>query len=331
MGSSVVTSAAGDATQHRIALTGASGMLGRHLLDEFLAWPSTRLLALLRATSSFATSHPALTCKRVDFQDRNAVASALKAFQPTTVVHCAATGMQQPRPGWEELVSANVTLSTRLCELTATVPGCHFVYVGSGLAYRNQARALCEDDPLESRHPYAATKAAADQLVQAIAAEAGMLLTVVRPFSFTGVGDSGTKLFPSLLCAAAERRPQALSPGDQVRDHCAVKDVAQGIALAVARRRELPTETRVFNFGSGSTATLRQLIEGVVAELGLDVELLFGARAHTPHEPMHLVADTSRAQRLLQWRPQTNLTYAIWQLARESFPTLKLKQPRRSP
>ncbi len=325
------TNPAGIAAQHRIVLTGASGMLGRHLLDEFLSWPNARVMALTRPSSKFAVTHASLTCERVNFQDRNTVASVLKAFQPTALIHCAATGMQHPRPVWPELVSANVTLSARFCELAADVPGCHFVYVGSGLAYRDQGRSLREDDPLESRHPYAATKAAADHLVQAIAADAGVPLTVVRPFSFTGAGDSGTKLFPSLLRAAAQGHAMVLSPGDQVRDHCAVSDVAHGVALAVAKRGELPAAAQVFNFGSGSRATLRQLIEGVVRELGLAATLQFGARPHAPHEPMHLVADTTRAQRLLQWQPQTNLAYAVWQLARESFPTLNLKQPRRSP
>jgi UDP-glucose 4-epimerase len=331
MPSNAETSPAGGAAQLRIALTGATGMLGRHLLDELAAWPNIHVLALIRSGSKPFIAHPAVACECVDFRNRNTIASAFKVFQPTTVIHCAATGMQQPRPGWEELVSANVTLSTQLCELTADIPGCHFVFVGSGLAYRDQGRPLREEDLLDSRHPYAATKAAADQLVQAIAAEAGLPLTVVRPFSFTGAGDSGTRLFPSLLRAAVEQRPLALSPGDQVRDHCAVNDVARGIALAVAKHSELPAEAQVFNFGSGSTATLRQLIEGVVEELGLAVTLQFGARAYTPHEPMHLVANTTRAQQLLQWQSQTNLAYAVWQVARESFPTLNLKQPRRSP
>ncbi len=306
-------------------------MLGRHLLDEFLQWPNTRVLALVRPSSKPLITHPFLSSECVDFQDRNAVASALEVFQPTAAVHCAATGMQQPRPAWSELIAANVTLSTQLCEVVASLPGCHFVYVSSGLAYRDQGRALREDDPLESRHPYAATKAAADQLIHAIAAETGVGLTIARPFSFTGIGDSGTKLFPSILGAAAEQRPLALSSGEQIRDHCAVSDVAHGIALAIAKRHALPKEAQVFNFGSGSTATLRQLVEGVVKELGLEVTLQFGARAQTPHEPKHLVADTTRAQELLQWRRQTSVAHVVWQLAQAAFPTLKLKQPRRSP
>jgi nucleoside-diphosphate-sugar epimerase len=155
-------------------------------------------------------------------------------------------------------------------------------------------------------------------------------LTIIRPFSFSGAGDTGSRLFPSLLRAAEQKQAFDLSPGDQIRDHCAVHDIAHGIALAVARRHELPPETQVFNLGSGSTTPLRQLIEGVVAELGLDVRLNFGARLPAPFEPKHVVADTTRARSLLGWHTQTNFAYAVWELAQKSFPKLKLKQPRHS-
>jgi UDP-glucose 4-epimerase len=239
--------------------------------------------------------------------------------------------MLQPRPGWPELIRFNVNLSAQLCELAARVPGCHFVHVSSGLAYRDQGRPLVEDDPLGSEHPYAATKIAAEALVRAVAAESHVPLTIVRPFSFSGAGDQGSRLFPSLLRAAEQQRPFDLSPGDQIRDHSAVNDIAHGIALAVARRHELPSGTQIFNLGSGSTATLRTVIEGVVAELGLKAKLNFAARGHNPFEPKYLVADTMRARSLLGWQPQTNFAHAIWELAQESFPGLQVRQPRRSP
>jgi len=40
-----------------------------------------------------------------------------------------------------------------------------------------------------------------------------------------------------------------------------------------------------------------------------------------------MVADASLARTTLGWRPQVNLAYAVWQLAQESFPTLKLRGP----
>ena len=78
---------------------------------------------------------------------------------------------------------------------------------------------------------------------------------------------------------------------------------------------------------SGSTISLRKLIEDLVKDLGLEVKLNFGARDYLQFEPKYLVADISRARRFLNWQPRTNFAYAIWQLARESFPSLRLKQP----
>lgn len=325
------SSPVGRTRSQRIALTGITGQLGRHLVRELAAWPDTQILALVRTSSKPGAVLESVQTERVDFFDRNSLTATLRKFQPTTFIHAAATGMQQPRPPWNELIRFNVDVSVRLCELAGEINGCHFVHVSSGLAYREQGRALREEDPLDSQHPYAATKTAADVLVRATAAQFGLPLTVVRPFSFSGAGDAGSRLFPSLLNAASKRMPLELSPGDQVRDHCAVADVAHGIALAVARRSDSSAGPQIFNFGSGSTLALHQLVEGVVAELGLEVALNFGARPHTPHEPKFLVADTTRAGALLGWSPQTRFAHAVWQLARESFPELKVTEPKRTP
>jgi nucleoside-diphosphate-sugar epimerase len=331
MGDSARQSVADPARAERIVVTGGSGTLGRHVLERIATRADAQVLALVRGSSRLNETLKAVSCERVDFQDGKAAAEAIGRFQPTAVIHCAAGGMQLPRPDWLELVQFNVNVSLRLCEITARVPNCRFVYVSSGLAYRDQGRPLREDDPLDSQHPYAATKAAADMLVRARACELHMPLTVVRPFSFSGSGDTGSRLIPSLLRAAEQKRPLALSPGDQIRDHCAVNDIAEGIALAATRRDCVPAKSEVFNFGSGNCGSLRELIEGIVEELGLEVTLDFGARDYAPFEPRYLVADTARARALLRWQPRTRFAYAVWQLARESFPSLKINQPERIP
>jgi nucleoside-diphosphate-sugar epimerase len=314
--------------RHRVAVTGVTGTLGRAVVNEFVARPNTSVLALMRATSRLAKELPEVAYERLDFQNASSVEQTLAAFKPTIVIHAAATGMQMPRPSWEELLRFNVETSVRLCEAAARLAGCHFVFISSGLAYRDQGRALREQDPLDTPNPYGASKAAADVLVRAVAAKEGVPLTIVRPFSFSGVGDVGSRLFPSLLRAAVRRRPLELSPGDQVRDHCAVQDIAQGIALAATRPLPAVSVPQVLNLGSGNTVCLKNLVEALVAELELQVDLQFGARNYAPAEPKFLVADISQARTALNWQPRINFAYAIWQLAQESFPDLKLKQPR---
>jgi nucleoside-diphosphate-sugar epimerase len=317
-----------ESQSNRFIVTGANGTLGRNLLEKFAEWPNTETLALLRTCSTPAKEFARVRYQPVDFLNRKEVATVIKRFQPTSVIHCAASGMRWPRVEWFDLVRFNVDVSLFLCESAAQVPGCQFVYISTGLSYRDQGRSLLESDPLDTEHPYGASKAAADMLMRAAAAEFDVPMVVLRPFSFSGGGDTSTRLFPSLLRAAAAKQPFDLSPGDQVRDHCAVGDIADGIAQAVLLRRALGRDTQVFNLGSGGTACLKELIRGVVEQIGLDIQLNFGARDYARFEPKHLVADIKRAKEQLHWEPRTNFAYAIWELARESFPELALKKPR---
>jgi UDP-glucose 4-epimerase len=232
------------------------------------------------------------------------------------------------RPAWFDMIRFNVDVTLNLCESVSRIPGCHFVFISTGLAYRDQGRALREEDPLDTQHPYGASKAAADILVRSAAAEFGVPLTVFRPFSFSGLGDSSSRLFPSLLRAAAEKRPFIMTAGDQVRDHCAAADIAHAIALSLLEGHSAGEPAQIFNLGSGSLAPLRPLVEGVVKELALDISLRFGEKQLIPFEPKHLACDISRARSQLEWQPRLNFGYAIWQLAQESFPMLNIKEPR---
>ena len=65
----------------------------------------------------------------------------------------------------------------------------------------------------------------------------------------------------------------------------------------------------------------------VTKQLAVPVDIQFGERSGLPDEPMFMVADTTRAQDELGWMAQENLACAVWQLAQNSFPALKLKEP----
>ena len=310
-----------------IVLTGASGTLGARVLAQFSGRTDVRVLALLREGSRIREEYEGVCFRRVDFFDRVALAAILREFHPDCVVHCAASGVQFPRPQWFDLLRFNIDVSIHLCECVAAIPGCHFVFISTGLAYRETGRPLRETDALDTLHPYGASKAAADMLVRSAAGEFGVPLTVFRPFSFSGISDDGNRLFPALLRAAQEGTELRLSPGEQCRDHCAVDDVASAIVTASLDDQRTPL--RVFNLGSGREIQLRALVEEIVGQLGLRVQLSFGARPYANYEPMHLVADIARVRTSLNWEPRTSLAYAIWQLAQTSFPGLTVREPSR--
>jgi UDP-glucose 4-epimerase len=296
-------------------------MLGRALLRQLAQRTDMSVTALYRRAPALPSEN--ITSATIDPNDQKKVAALLNDLRPTFFVHAAAGGMQVPRPDTATLKQATVQLPLQLIEAVKELGNCRFVHISTGLAFKDQGRPLREDDPLESMHPYGASKAEADDELRRFASANNVALTIVRPFSFTGVGDFGTRLFPSLLQSAIDQKPFEMSPGDQVRDHASVDDIAAGIVAA------LEVEPGIFNLGAGDTRTLRELVNAVVDELGLEVELRFGARPYAPGEAMFLVPDLTRARQELKWAARENVAHAVWRLAQESFPLLKMKEPAR--
>ena len=312
----------------RVLVTGASGTLGLNLVRHLgAAYPETRMHVLMRSIDESLFDDLAnVELEQIDMMDFPRLAKSVLSFQPNAIIHCAASGVRPSKIGWFEQIHLNVSATIKLFEASCEIADCHFIHVSTGLVYSSQDRPCREHDPIDTLHPYGASKAAADCLLRAGAERLKRHLTVVRPFSFTGLHDGGDRLFPSLLRAAAEGRPFPMSAGTQIRDFCAVEDLVQGIALML-EDGTLPGRD-IFNLGSGKSVSLRGIVSSVCRQLGLDVELQLGALPFHPQEPMNLVADIHLAESI-GWKPRTNLAYAVWQLARSRYPDLKVREPER--
>ena len=312
----------------RVLVTGASGTLGYNVVRQLGAThPETRVHVLMRTIDETLFGDLAnVHLERVDLADVAATARAVAAIAPNAIIHCAGSGVRPSKIGWFEQIQLNVSATVALFEASCELEDCHFIHVSTGLVYSSQDRPCREHDPIDTLHPYGASKAAADCLLRAGAERLKRHLTVVRPFSFTGLHDGGDRLFPSLLRAAAEGRPLAMSAGTQIRDYCAVQDVAEGIVLMLEEGTLPGRDT--FNLGSGRSISLRGIVASVCRQLGIEVELQLGALPFHPQEPMNLVADIHLAKSL-GWEPRTNLAYAVWQLARSQFPGLAVTEPER--
>jgi nucleoside-diphosphate-sugar epimerase len=314
----------------RILVTGGSGTLGYNVIARLTRNHSYSIVAPVRDLQARVVSEfgDKVQFIRHELSDAVHTAQMFGSVSADVIVHCAASGLRTPQRSWFDLMQFNVESTMRLFQMNCRFDhDSHFIYISTGLVYRELQRPLREDDPIETLHPYGASKAAGDSMLQAAAAEFNRRLTIFRPFAFTGLHDGGRRLFPLILDAAVQGRKQELTAGTQVRDFCAASDIADAIALAIETEQRSLIEK--FNLGSGSNAPLREVILGVCDELELKVDLEFGAVKMQPYEPHHSVADIGCAAQKLGWKPRTRLAYAVWELAQDIAPSLKLRKPQR--
>ena len=264
----------------RVLVTGGTGTLGFNLARLLAKDPRFEVvLPVRRIDPRLQELGPRVDIVRFEFGARSGIDALLASTVPDVIVHCATSGLRPPMPSWSEIQSFNVAATAMLFESYCGSRASHFIQISTGMVYRQMRRPIRETDPVETLQPYAASKAAADQLLQAAARQRDRRLTIIRPFGFTGARDFRPRLFPSLIHAAAAGEPLPMTNGEQVRDFCAAEDVAEAIRRSIVRNPNDSLE--VYNLGGGTLLNIRTWVETVCSELGISVQFSSaGSPAH---------------------------------------------------
>lgn len=280
----------------RILVTGAGGFVGRHLLPALgAAFPDAALL-----TEPFDVTDPA------------AADAALQAARPDALVHLAAVAAipaarLDPDRAWR--VNLLGTLNVARAVL-AHAPGCTLLFASSADLYGASFRAgtpLGEDALLAPLNTYAATKAAADLALGAMAAE-GLHVLRVRPFNHTGPGQSAgfvvAAFAEQVARVAAGLQPPVLRVGalDPMRDFLDVRDVCAAYAACLARSDALAPGT-VLNLASGQPRRVGDVLAALMAAAGVQAEVTTDATRLRPTDIPVAIGNPALARHRLGWAP----------------------------
>lgn len=283
----------------RLAVTGATGFLGRHLVAAALG-RGHQVRALVRPGREAPAGAEPVAGDLADAAALDRLVAGADA-----VLHLAALGVQRRDRDWARLVEVNVARPLAVAEAAARAGVGVLVAVGTVLEYRGHGRlpgapaplpALClEDSPCDPADPYGATKAAGGLVLRARAAALGLPCWWLRLASLYGPGDDAEKLLPGAAAAAREGRPFEMSGGAQVREWLHVADAAEALLAAAAAPPAAGVE--VVNVGTGEGVALLEVVRRAFALAGADPALVrAGARPYGPGEVHRLVMSVERAR-----------------------------------
>ena len=186
-----------------------------------------------------------------DITDREQVALAMKMYQIDCIVNFAAeTHVDRSLMDPDAFLQTNVYGTYALLEAGRKFNVLRFHQVSTDEVYGQVIRgSFSEKDPLETRSPYSASKAAADLLVHAYYTSFGVPVTITRGSNNIGPYQYPEKALPLFITNALDDLPiPVYGDGLYVRDYQYVLDHCRGIDMVL--HRGVPGE--IYNLGGGS-------------------------------------------------------------------------------
>ncbi|KHK87599.1 UNVERIFIED_CONTAM: GDP-6-deoxy-D-lyxo-4-hexulose reductase, partial [Mumia flava] len=228
----------------KVLITGVRGFTGQHLLKELLnAGHEVCGLAHTPAPEASVRVH---VC---DLLDRTALTEVLAREQPEAVVHLAAIAFVAHGDA-RAIYETNVVGTRNLLDAIHT-SGCRpksVLLASSANIYGNADREVIDEStPAAPANDYAVSKLAMEYMARLW--EDKLPITIVRPFNYTGVGQSPNFLLPKIVSHFRERKP-VLELGNLhvVRDFSDVRSVV----AAYGRLLDERFAGQTFNVCSGT-------------------------------------------------------------------------------
>ena len=299
----------------RVLVTGAAGFIGSHVVERFLGLGhhvvgydnfSTGQREFLAA----ASLHARFELIEGDLLDLDRLTRAMAGVE--LVLHLAANadvrfGTEHPRRDLEQ----NTIGTANVLEAMRTSGARRSAFASSGSVYGEpQVFPTPEDAPFPVQTSlYAASKLAAEALIQAYAEGFGFQACIFRFVSILGERYSHGHVidFYSQLRAHPERL-DVLGNGKQRKSYLYVQDCVSAILVALEAARD---KVNIFNLGTDEYCQVDNSIGWIAERLSLRPELAYsgGERGWVGDSPF-IFLDCRRI-RALGWRPQLSIREAV--------------------
>jgi len=305
----------------KVLVTGGAGYIGSHVCRALAECGYTPI-----AYDNLSNGHSDAVrwgpLEFGDLEDRGRLEAVFRRHRPANVIHLAgliAAGDSVTGPA--VFYQNNVTGSLVLFEAMRACGIHNLVFSSSAGVYGEpETTPICETHRQHPVNPYGATKAMIERVLEDYVRAYGFRSASMRYFNAIGAspdGDIGeahrheTHLVPLVLDAAAKLRPYIQIFGNDfptrdgtcIRDYVHVCDLADAHVLAL-KYLDQAVGAHAFNLGSENGASVREVIDAVQRVTGLTVPVRQHGRR--PGDPAQLVADSTRAKRLLGWCPGYN-------------------------
>jgi UDP-arabinose 4-epimerase len=302
-----------------VLVTGGAGYIGSHTCKAL-----AKIGILPVAYDNLSTGHrdavkwgPLVVG---DLQDKKQLDLAFKQYRPEGVLHFAASAlviesMLDPGKYYDNNVGGSVSLLQTMH--AHQVP--YLVFSSTCATYGHpKFSPITEEHPQNPISPYGRSKLMVEQIISDFETIHGFKCVYLRYFNAAGadrsleIGENHTPethLIPSLIEVAQGKRKELVIYGNDfpsidgsaIRDYIHVEDLARAHVNAI-EFLYTHKKSAAINLGTGTGSSILEILKAVQALSKIKIPVRFEKKREG--EPSHLIADTTRARQLLNWKAE---------------------------
>ncbi|MEU0519359.1 NAD(P)-dependent oxidoreductase [Streptosporangium sp. NPDC006007] len=291
-----------------VLVTGAAGLIGVSVVRCLLR-DGFRVVAVDDGSAGTLgrlvefNGNPQVAVRISDIRHRVALAGLVAAERPWAVVHLAARHFIpdcERFPG--ETLEVNVMGTQHLLDACAEHPPHRIVFASTADVYAANVLPHSEDDAVSPVGAYGVSKLLGERLLRDQAYRLdGCTITIGRLFNVYGPGDPHPHLLPEVLRQLRNGSVLRLGDLESARDFVYVEDAAEALIALLHIG-----EAGVFNVGTGTAVSGRELVQTVAAVIGREVEIERDHGRLRRRVRPNLCAAPDRLRELVPWWPHVS-------------------------
>jgi UDP-glucose 4-epimerase len=287
-----------------VLITGAAGFIGSNLADRLVA-DGHRVLGVDDLSAGVLEQVPSsVEFHRADIRspEVGALFAGVDIVFHLAAKNCIADCQADP----VETASVNVLGTVNVLESARRAGVGKVIYAESSAIYEGSPRLPTPEEEAAPESFYAVSKQAGHEFARAYARYHGLRLTGLRYFCVYGPRQDYRRSIPPVMSAFIIKllrgeRPTIYGTGEKRRDFVYVDDVNRFHLQCMTDPR---TDGRIFNVGSGTSWSVREIYDRIRAQLGSALEPCH--EPDLPGEAQETLADIGAAQ-AVGWEPEVEL------------------------
>ena len=275
----------------KIAVTGAGGYVGRHVVRALAGRNDIEVVACFRNPEQAVDLPVGVKCAKLDITEPDDAYDRIG--RPDAMIHLAWAGLPNYRSlhHFESELPAQYGFLRSLVEQGLSA----MLVTGTCYEYGMLSGELHEEMESPPTNPYGFAKASLRRQLRFLQQDHSFSLTWTRLFYSYGEGQAPSSIYSQLRAAVARGDASfTMSKGEQLRDFLPIETVAQHLAeLAV------DTPDTDVNVCSGQPVSIRGLVEAWQARHGWNLPLELGIYPYPTYEPLAFWGSRARLEKLV--------------------------------